>query len=92
MFPQEFQLWTRKDSEGTANERATRSWFYFGVSGQSEGDFIVLNLLNLNKQTRLYSQDYRPWFWHQGQQDWQPIRWVCNADLKGCHWVHKVIY
>ena len=73
---QEFQLWTRRDCENTDNERLTRSWFYYGVSGQGQGDFIIMTIMNLNKQGRLYSQDYRPWFWTPSATEWQPIQCV----------------
>ncbi len=33
---QEFQLWTKRDCQDTDNERGTRSWFYFGISGQQQ--------------------------------------------------------
>lgn len=32
---QEVLLWTKKDCQGTPNERIGRSWFYFGVAGQN---------------------------------------------------------
>lgn len=38
-----------------------------------QGDFIVMTLMNLNKQSRLYSQDYRPWVWRQGRNEWSMI-------------------
>ncbi len=70
---QEFMLWTRRDCEGTQHESHLRSWFYYGVSGQQSGDFIVMTLMSLNRQTRLYSQDYRPWMWRQGMTEWAMI-------------------
>jgi len=35
LLEQEVQLWTRKDCQGTSNERGTRSWFHFGISGHN---------------------------------------------------------
>ena len=34
-----------------------------------------MTLMNLNKQNRLYGQDYRPWYWSVGEAEWQMIRW-----------------
>jgi hypothetical protein len=30
-------------------------------------------MMSLNRQTRLYSQDYRPWVWRAGQREWEVI-------------------
>ncbi len=38
----EFLLFTRRDCSGSANERATRTWFYFGVSGHSATDLVMM--------------------------------------------------
>ncbi|KAG2498891.1 hypothetical protein HYH03_003082 [Edaphochlamys debaryana] len=70
----EFMLRTRRDCGGTQNEKATRTWFYFSAVGHSTGDSIVFNVLNLNKQSRLYSADYRPVFWCPSLPEWQPLR------------------
>lgn len=70
----EFMLFTRRDCSGSANERATRTWFYFGVSGHSATDLVMMQVMNLNKQGRLYSQDYRPVFWCASMAEWQPLR------------------
>ena len=53
------------------DSRACR--FYYGVSGHSQGDTIAMTIMNLNKQGRLYGQDYRPWYWHAGLPDWRPL-------------------
>eukprot|EP00983_Pelagomonas_calceolata_P078695 1154344-Pelagomonas_calceolata.AAC.1 len=71
---QEVQLWTRKDCQGTDYERGTRSWFHFGVSGHSSGDWVALNIMNINKQGKLFGQDYRPWFWCASMPEWQPVK------------------
>ncbi len=39
----------------------------------AQGDFIVMTIMNLNKQGRLFSQDYRPWCWSQSMAEWQPM-------------------
>ncbi len=35
-----------------------------------------MTVMNLNKQSRLYSQDYRPWWWSENENEWQMIRLV----------------
>ncbi|GLC59373.1 hypothetical protein PLESTB_001479400 [Pleodorina starrii] len=42
--------------------------------GHAVGDLVILTVLNLNKQSRLYSQDYRPVFWCASQAEWQPLK------------------
>ncbi|KAF5825833.1 hypothetical protein DUNSADRAFT_6610 [Dunaliella salina] len=69
----EVQLWTRQDCQGTEHERGTRSWFHFGVSGHGPGDWVALNIMNINKQGKLFGQDYRPWFWRASMAEWQPV-------------------
>ncbi|GIL91552.1 hypothetical protein Vretifemale_19153 [Volvox reticuliferus] len=70
----EFLLQTRRDCGGTENEKSTRTWFYFSILGHNTGDVVILTILNLNKQSRLYSQDYRPMFWCASQPEWQPLK------------------
>lgn len=38
----------------------SRSWFYFSVRGGAPGKLIKLHILNMNKQSRLYSQGMSP--------------------------------
>lgn len=38
-----------------------------------QGDFLIMTIMNLNKQGRLYSSDYRPWFWHAGMAEFAPL-------------------
>jgi hypothetical protein len=35
----------------------------------------MMTLMNLNKQGKLYSQDYRPWYWSNGEPDWKMTRY-----------------
>ncbi|GIL51917.1 hypothetical protein Vafri_7827 [Volvox africanus] len=70
----EFLLQTRRDCGGTENEKSTRTWFYFSILGHNTGDVVIFTILNLNKQSRLYSQDYRPVFWCASQPEWQPLK------------------
>ncbi len=39
--PNEFMLRTNRDCGGTANEKATRTWFYFGVHGATVGELMT---------------------------------------------------
>uniref|UniRef100_A0A5F8H1K8 tubulin-glutamate carboxypeptidase n=1 Tax=Monodelphis domestica TaxID=13616 RepID=A0A5F8H1K8_MONDO len=38
----------------------TRSWFYFSVRGGIPGKLIKINIMNMNKQSKLYSQGMAP--------------------------------
>ncbi|KXZ52800.1 hypothetical protein GPECTOR_8g187 [Gonium pectorale] len=79
----EYLLRTQRDCEGTLNEKATRTWFYFSVRGHSLNELLIFNILNLNKQGRLYSQDYRPVFWSASQPEWQPLRYKVTYRREG---------
>lgn len=56
----EFNLWTRPDCHGTVFENANRTWFYFSIRGGEKNQLVKLNLLNLNKQAKLFSQGMHP--------------------------------
>ncbi|XP_069706642.1 cytosolic carboxypeptidase-like protein 5 isoform X2 [Phaenicophaeus curvirostris] len=56
----EFNVWTRPDCAHTPFENGNRSWFYFSVRGGAPGKLIKLHILNMNKQSRLYSQGMSP--------------------------------
>ncbi|XP_064911407.1 cytosolic carboxypeptidase-like protein 5 isoform X1 [Columba livia] len=56
----EFNVWTRPDCAQTEYENGNRSWFYFSVQGGAPGKLIKLHILNMNKQSRLYSQGMSP--------------------------------
>ncbi|XP_054675981.1 cytosolic carboxypeptidase-like protein 5 isoform X3 [Grus americana] len=56
----EFNVWTRPDCAQTEYENGNRSWFYFSVRGGAPGKLIKLHILNMNKQSRLYSQGMSP--------------------------------
>ncbi|KAK3261003.1 hypothetical protein CYMTET_30071, partial [Cymbomonas tetramitiformis] len=72
----EFELWTQPDNGGTPYETGHRTWFYFGISGFSGGEVVFFTMKNLNKQSKLYSNDFRPVFrsspsmnrWERSQQ------------------------
>ncbi|ELU13284.1 hypothetical protein CAPTEDRAFT_146236 [Capitella teleta] len=56
----EFNVWTRPDAAGTPFENGNRSWFYFGVRGGSAGRVIKINIMNMNRQGKLYAQGHSP--------------------------------
>ncbi|XP_056018899.1 cytosolic carboxypeptidase-like protein 5 isoform X9 [Ostrea edulis] len=56
----EFNVWTHPDCHGTEFENGNRSWFYFGIRGWSPNRLIKINIMNLNRQGKLYSQGHCP--------------------------------
>ena len=78
----EFELWTSPDCSDTEYETTYRTWFYFGVSGGERGDFISFTMMNLNKQSKLYNNDFRPVFWSKGMDQWQRVRMPCIHSVR----------
>uniref|UniRef100_A0A8C3BNB5 Cytosolic carboxypeptidase-like protein 5 n=1 Tax=Cairina moschata TaxID=8855 RepID=A0A8C3BNB5_CAIMO len=71
----EFNVWTRPDCARTEYENGNRSWFYFSVRGGAPGKLIKLHILNMNKQSRLYSQGMAPFVRTlPGRPRWERIR------------------
>ncbi|KAF4114998.1 hypothetical protein G5714_005221 [Onychostoma macrolepis] len=56
----EFNVWTRPDCASTEFENGNRSWFYFSVRGMLPGKLLKINMMNMNKQSKLYSQGMAP--------------------------------
>ncbi|XP_033916817.1 cytosolic carboxypeptidase-like protein 5 isoform X3 [Melopsittacus undulatus] len=56
----EFNVWLQPDCAQTEYENGNRSWFYFSVRGGAPGKVIKLHIVNMNKQSRLYSQGMSP--------------------------------
>lgn len=56
----EFNLWTRSDCAGTPYENQNRTWFYFAVTGGRPNQIVKFNVMNLNKQAKLFSQGMHP--------------------------------
>lgn len=73
-FDIEFNVWTRPDCDGTpAGPNPNRTWFYFGVRG-GHGKFIKFNLMNLNRQGRLFEMGMLPVFKTvPGHEKWSRI-------------------
>ncbi|XP_062429332.1 cytosolic carboxypeptidase-like protein 5 isoform X2 [Rhea pennata] len=71
----EFNVWTRPDCAHTEYENGNRSWFYFSVRGAAPGKLIKLHVLNMNKQSRLYSQGMAPFVRTvPGRPRWERVR------------------
>ncbi|XP_048517280.1 cytosolic carboxypeptidase-like protein 5 isoform X3 [Dendroctonus ponderosae] len=56
----EFNLWTKPDCYGTEFENGNRTWFYFGIKAPRPGLLVRLNLVDLNRQGKMYSQGMAP--------------------------------
>ncbi|XP_027007474.2 cytosolic carboxypeptidase-like protein 5 isoform X3 [Tachysurus fulvidraco] len=56
----EFNVWTKPDCADTEFENGNRSWFYFSVRGVQPGKLLKINVMNMNKQSKLYSQGMAP--------------------------------
>ncbi|OCT66232.1 cytosolic carboxypeptidase-like protein 5 isoform X2 [Xenopus laevis] len=56
----EFNIWTKPDCAETEYENGNRSWFYFSVRYGAPGKLIKINIMNMNKQGKLYSQGMAP--------------------------------
>ncbi|XP_064605569.1 cytosolic carboxypeptidase-like protein 5 isoform X2 [Liolophura sinensis] len=56
----EVNVWTNPDCAGTPYENGNRSWFYFGVRGYTPSKVIKINIMNMNRQGKLYSQGHSP--------------------------------
>lgn len=71
----EFNIWTRPDCMGTEFENGNRTWFYFGVKGYKPSVLMKLNLVDLNRQAKMYSQGMAPVFKTvPGRPNWERIR------------------
>ncbi|CAB3236686.1 unnamed protein product [Arctia plantaginis] len=71
----EFNLWTRPDCAGTEFENGNRTWFYFGVQSSEPNVQVRLNLINLNKQGKMYNQGMAPVTRTlPGKPQWERIR------------------
>jgi len=72
-FDVEFNVWTKPDCEGLPGENSNRTWFYFGVRG-GHGKWLKINMMNLNKQGRLFEMGMLPVFkTTPGHEKWSRI-------------------
>lgn len=52
-----------------------RSWFYFGVRGGVPGKLLKINIMNMNRQGKLYSQGHSPLVKTvPGKPNWERMR------------------
>ena len=57
----EFKIWTKPDCFQTEFQAGnTGTWFYFGMEGGQPGALIKFNIMNIGRQTSLFSQGMRP--------------------------------
>lgn len=56
----EFDVWTSPDCANTIYENDYSSWFYFGIRGSVSDSILKINIINMNKQVKLYSQGMAP--------------------------------
>ncbi|XP_055377224.1 cytosolic carboxypeptidase-like protein 5 [Condylostylus longicornis] len=56
----EFNVWTVPDCFGTSNETPNRTWFYFSIQGGGFYQNAKINVKNLNRQAKLFSQGMTP--------------------------------
>lgn len=90
----EFNVWTRRDCEGTPKVNGNRSWFYFGVKG-GFGKCMRFNIMNLNRQARLFEMGMLPVFRTvPGHEKWariyiRPCWETVNEDFK-MSFIHRM--
>ncbi|XP_071835494.1 cytosolic carboxypeptidase-like protein 5 isoform X3 [Apostichopus japonicus] len=56
----EFNLWTKPDCDGTEYQNGNRSWFHFAVKGCPMNKLVKFNIMNMNRQGKLYNQGMAP--------------------------------
>jgi len=75
MLDYEFNLWTKHDCHGTQFQNNNRTWFYFGVKSSRPSVSVRFNIVNLNKQVKMFSQGMCPVFKIvPGHLHWERIR------------------
>ncbi|XP_023718952.1 cytosolic carboxypeptidase-like protein 5 isoform X1 [Cryptotermes secundus] len=71
----EFNIWTKPDCAGTEFENSNRTWFYFGIKGGTPFVLVKLNIVNLNRQSKMYSQGMAPVFrMVPGRSNWDRVK------------------
>lgn len=73
-----------------------RSWFYFGIRGWAPNRLIKINIMNLNRQGKLYSQGHSPFTKTvPGKPRWERIRdrpsYEVYVLIKSIYWYEKKI-
>ncbi|XP_054003401.1 cytosolic carboxypeptidase-like protein 5 isoform X1 [Hylaeus anthracinus] len=91
----EFNLWTKHDCHGTPFQNNNRTWFYFGVKACAPGVCVKFNIVNLNKQVKMFSQGMCPVFKIvPGHMHWERIRDrpTYSLDQKGSDFTLSFLY
>ncbi|KAI0232973.1 Cytosolic carboxypeptidase-like protein 5 [Lamellibrachia satsuma] len=89
----EYNMWTKPDCAGTTFENGNRSWFYFGIRGFNPGRIIKINIMNLNRQGKLYSQGHAPLVRIiPGRPRWEKIRDRPTYETVDCNFVLSFTY
>lgn len=71
----EFNIWTKPDCSGTEFENTNRTWFYFGIRANAAGLSVKLNMVDLNRQAKMYSQGMAPVYRIvPGKTHWERVR------------------
>lgn len=58
----EFCCYQTRDAQDTVHEAPYTTWFHFSVQNAKPGEVVKFAIMNMNKQTRLYKQEYRPFY------------------------------
>ncbi|KAL6268400.1 hypothetical protein P5V15_001535 [Pogonomyrmex californicus] len=91
----EFNLWTKHDCHGTQFQNNNRTWFYFGVRSGHSSVSVKFNIVNLNKQVKMFSQGMCPVFKIvPGHLHWERIRErpTYTLDQKGNDFTLSFLY
>ncbi|KAJ8965625.1 hypothetical protein NQ314_004017 [Rhamnusium bicolor] len=62
IYDAEFNIWTKPDCYGTEYENGNRTWFYFGMKAPEPMLYVRFNMVDLNRQGKMYSQGMAPVF------------------------------
>ncbi|KAJ8669075.1 hypothetical protein QAD02_000334 [Eretmocerus hayati] len=71
----EFNIWTKADCHGTEFQNNNRTWFYFGIKAATPNIYIRINIINLNKLVKMFTQGMSPVYKViPGHPYWERIR------------------
>lgn len=70
----EFNLWTKPDCYGTPFENGNRTWFFFSIRGGEKNQIVRLNIMNMNKQAKLFSQGMHPVIRYGNYGKWERMK------------------
>ncbi|XP_046740154.1 cytosolic carboxypeptidase-like protein 5 [Diprion similis] len=91
----EFNVWTKHDCHGTDYQNTNRTWFYFGIQSPMPGVLIKINVVNLNKQLKMFSQGMCPVYKTvPGHPQWERIRDkpTFSVDQKGSEFILSFVF